>query len=296
VIERWRVADEGQRLDREISSKLECSRSRARELLEIGAVRVDERVVREKGLRLAAGQEVSVDEVPEALDRLAGSEAPLVVLGEGPGWVAVDKPAGLAVHPLRVSERDSLLQRVFARYARVDGVGEGGLRSGVVHRLDVDTSGVQIFALDAPAFDRLREAFRRHRIEKVYRALVKGTCPEHGSIELDLEVGRHRPARVRARTAGSGGPASRLCPLRWVRREILRDASLVEVRPSTGFLHQIRASFAWLTHPLLGDAIYGDGRGAPRHMLHASRLSFEEIEVESPDAADFERVLRTLRA
>jgi 23S rRNA pseudouridine1911/1915/1917 synthase len=294
--EEWEVIESTQRIDVALAEALGCSRARAQELLAAGVVDVDGSQVRSKGLRVHHGQRISVWRSPETLDRLTPVDAPLDVLGEGAGWVAVAKPAGLPVHPLRHDEADSLLQRVFARWPRIEGIGEGGLRSGVVHRLDVDTSGVQIFALDEARFERLRDAFRGHRIEKVYRALVASVPEAHGSLELDLRITRHRPARVTAFEAGAGGADSRRCPLRWRVLEALADAALVEVRPKTGFLHQIRVSMAWLGHPVLGDPVYGDAAGrAPRQMLHASRLALDEIEVEAPDPDDFAALLGGLR-
>jgi len=291
----WTVDEEGIRLDRSLATNLECSRSRARSLLQLGAVLVDGHIVRDKGYLLDAGQEVQVLEAPQQLDQLAPAKGELVVLTEGDGWVAVDKPAGLPVHPLRADETDSLLQRVLAHYPQIDGVGEGGLRSGVVHRLDVDSSGVQLFALDEPAFSRLRVGFAGHRFDKSYRAIVHGVPEQHGALELDLEIVRHRPAKVGALAAGEGSKASRRCPLRWRLREVLGDCSLVEVRPRTGFLHQIRVSFAWLGHPLLGDALYGQA-DAPRHMLHASHIEMGDIEATAEDPADFKAVLESLRS
>lgn len=294
--EEWEILEPNQRLDIAVAEALGCSRARAQELLAEGAVDVDGRQVKSKGLRLHHGQRVSVWRPPADLDRFKAVDAPLEVLGEGPGWVAVDKPAGLPVHPLRHDEPDSLLQRVAARFPRIEGVGEGGLRSGLVHRLDVDTSGVQIFALDEPTFERLREAFRGHRIDKTYRAIVGGQPPEYGAVQLDLRIRKHRPALVAASEAGTGGPDSRLCPLRWNVREAFAHAALIEVRPRTGFLHQIRVSMAWLGHPILGDPVYGDlGDRAPRQMLHACRLALGEIEVASPDPADLVGVLEGLR-
>ena len=296
VFAEWTVAESGQRLDRLIATELECSRSRVRDLLDHRAVEVDGRVVRDKGIWLEPGQVVRVLESPEFFDRLVPVGTAVEVLGEGEGWVAVNKPAGLPVHPLRHDETDTLLQRVAAHYPAIIGVGEGGLRSGVVHRLDVDTSGVQVFALDEPMFARLRQAFSGHRIDKLYRAIVRGVPEDHGVLELDLEITQHRPARVSAAAAGDGAPASRPCGLRWKRREVFADACLLELRPRTGFLHQIRVSLAWLGHPVLGDKLYGSGvDAAGRHMLHASRLVMGEIEAEAPDPTDFTAVLEGLR-
>jgi 23S rRNA pseudouridine1911/1915/1917 synthase len=291
------VIEATQRLDIAVAEALGCSRARAQQLLAEGVVDVDGGQVRSKGLRVHNGQRISVWRTPEALDQLVAVDRALDLLAEGEGWVAVAKPAGLPVHPLRHDEDDSLLQRVFAEYPSIDGVGEGGLRSGVVHRLDVDTSGVQIFALDESNYVRLRDAFRLHRIDKTYRALVAGVPQEQGAIEVDLKITRHRPARVSAFAAGEGGADSRACPLRWRLRESFVDAALVEVRPRTGFLHQIRVTMDWLGHPVLGDRIYGDTASrAPRQMLHASRLVLGEIEVQAPDPPDFAELLDRLRA
>src|SRR5262249_48742973 len=200
----------------------------------------------------------------------------LVVLARGRGWLAVDKPPGQPVHPLLREEGGTLLNALVARHPELHGVGEGGLRSGVVHRLDVDTSGVVLFATEEEAWQRLRGAFRAHRVDKLYRALVAGRLAGEGAIEPALSVVRHRPARVAvvggARTGAVGAP--RLAGLRWRSLAHGRAATLLEVRPRTGFLHQIRATLAHLGHPVCGDPIYGtpgDASGVPRQMLHAAR-------------------------
>jgi 23S rRNA pseudouridine1911/1915/1917 synthase len=170
-----------------------------------------------------------------------------------------------------------------------------------VHRLDVDTSGVVLFATEEASWRRLRAAFREGRVEKVYRALVRGH-PGSGSLELSLVTARHRPARVRVL---EGEEARRARGARRARQsfrtlEVFPDAALVEVRPETGFLHQIRATLAHQGSPVLGDRAYGppggDRSGALRQMLHAASLAFEEIRAESPDPADFAALLARLRA
>jgi 23S rRNA pseudouridine1911/1915/1917 synthase len=218
---------------------------------------------------------------------------PLHVLARGEGWIALDKPAGVPVHPLAPGERGTLLNALVARHPEVTGVGEGGLRSGVVHRLDVDTSGVLLFATAELRWLELRDAFRSHRVAKTYRALVEGRLPGEGELVLHLSVLRHRPAWVGVVAPGAG--RSRRTELRWRSLAVFADATLVEVSPRTGFLHQIRASLAHLGHPVLGDVAYGARSGvAPRHLLHASRVVFEEVVAESPDAADFAGVLASL--
>jgi len=293
-------ADAGRRLDVFLADRLSLSRAEVRRLLGRGAVSVDGRRVAEsaKGTALAAGSRVGVAPFsrPDERRALPDPDAPLVVLASGPGWLAVDKPAGVPVHPLREEERGSVLNAVAARHPELHGVGEGGLRSGVVHRLDVDTSGVLLVATAEAAWRRLREAFRAGRVEKVYRALVRGRMETAGSGELPLVLARHRPARVRVARPGDRG--ARTVEIAWRPLERFADATLVEVRPRTGFLHQIRVVLAHVGHPILGDRVYADAAtagAAPRHLLHASALAFEEISAASPDSPDFAAKLEQLR-
>lgn len=293
----WTVAPEeqGLRLDRFLAERAGVSRRDARELLRLGLVRVDghRRDESDKGLRLSRASVVRLESGPDALHRLEPrADLPLVELAAGEGWLAVDKPAGQAVHPLRADQRDTLLNAVVSRHPEIVGVGEGGLGSGVVHRLDVDTSGVQVFAFEEAAWRRLREAFRGHRVDKVYRALVHGEVEENGGVTLRLAVVQHRPARVAVVDDRREG--ARECGLRWRRLRALDGCSLLELRPSTGFLHQIRAMMAHLGHPLVGDRRYGAPElgWADRHMLHASSLQVDELDVQSPEPEDFARVRR----
>ena len=297
------AAAAGLRLDRFLAAELEVSREQASRLLEDGRVQLNGRPVgaAQKGEALAAGEAVTVRgfRPPGEARAAAQPDLPLRVLAEGAGWVAVDKPAGMAVHPLREEERGTALNAVAARYPAIHGVGEGGLRSGVAHRLDIDTSGVLLFATEQAVWERLRTLFARHKMAKAYRAIVLGDLARPGSIELALRVGRSaRPARVEV--VGEGPSAgTRACGLSWRPLTPLRDATLVEARPVTGFLHQVRVTFAHLGHPLAGDRVYGPGpeedpTGATRHMLHAARLAWDDVVVESPDPADFAALVARL--
>jgi 23S rRNA pseudouridine1911/1915/1917 synthase len=240
-----------------------------------------------KGLAVEAGSRISVAGFVHPRERAAvpEPEARLVVLAEGAGWVAVDKPAGTPVHPLEPDETGTLLNALVARWPGMQGAGEGGLRSGVLHRLDLDTSGAMLFATEAGAWDRLRGAFARHEIAKTYRVLVAGAPPDEGRIDRRLIVAQHKPAFVKV-AGGRGGKATRMS-FRTVER--FAHAALVEVALETGFLHQVRVGFADAGHPVLGDAVYGGevAGAAARQMLHCARLAFEEIDVASPDPPDF---------
>jgi 23S rRNA-/tRNA-specific pseudouridylate synthase len=131
-------------------------------------------------------------------------------------------------------------------------------------------------------------------VRKHYRAIVVGELVGDEDLVLHLSVTRHRPARVRVRPADASG--SRRTALHWRAVERGVGATLVEVEPVTGFLHQIRVALAHLGHPVLGDAVYGAGGSpdAPRLMLHAAAIGYREIEVCSPDPPDFRETLRRL--
>jgi 23S rRNA pseudouridine1911/1915/1917 synthase len=295
--------DAGRRLDAYLADQLGLSRAGARRLLARGAVRIAGQATPRKGGALAAGVRVEVAAfTPEAwLAPEPQPELPLHILAQGPGSLVVDKPAGVPVHALAPGERGSLLSAVTARHPEIAGVGEGGLRSGVVHRLDVDTSGAVLFATEESAFQRLRAAFAAHRVEKHYRVIVLGELAGAGSFECGLVVARHRPARVRvvALERALLERGVRRARLAWRALEPLGGATLVEVLLETGFLHQIRATFAHAGHPVAGDLVYGlrdQASSAPRQMLHASFLAVDEIAARSPDPPDFQAFLAALRS
>jgi 23S rRNA pseudouridine1911/1915/1917 synthase len=137
-------------------------------------------------------------------------------------------------------------------------------------------------------------------VEKTYRAILAGRYEGPEKMEFELAVARHRPAKVRV-VNETRPRASRAYTVRQQVRilEHLREVTLVEVRIETGFLHQIRVTLAHAGHAVVGDALYGDARalafGAPRQMLHAAHIRFEEISAESPDPEDFTAMLESAR-
>ena len=296
------------RLQQFIARRLWLSLSQTNRLLESGAVIVDGRAAKRehKGHKLAAGQviEVALFDRPAQQRAVANAALDIDILAadEDAGWVVVDKPAGVPVHPLDPAEVGTVLNALIARYPHMHGVGEGGLRSGVVHRLDVETTGTLLVATKQDAWQRLRTAFKRHRVTKLYRAIVRGRLRGGREQKLHLVVARHKPAKVRVVEASQADrPGVRLCDLRWRAVESFRDATLVEIELGTGFLHQIRATFAHLGHPVAGDRHYGGdppSEGEPvaaRPLLHAWRLVIENVTVLSPYPSDLATYIEKLR-
>jgi 23S rRNA pseudouridine1911/1915/1917 synthase len=289
---------EGERLDRFLADGAGISRARVRHLLEVGRISLAGRALglADKSRKTAVGDlyEVSGSLRTEDEHPIPRPDLDLAVVAEGPGWLVIDKPAACGVHPLRPDQDDTVLNAVVARYPEIVGVGEGGLRSGVVHRLDVDTTGALAFATDEVLWKRLRGAFSEHRVQKVYFALVNGLFERARRVDFALAVTRHHPAHVRV------DPNGHACRQRVAPIESFADATLVEVRLETGFLHQIRATMAHLGHAVVGDREYAADESetieAPRQLLHAAKLAVDEIRVEVPLPADFETILTTLRA
>jgi RluA family pseudouridine synthase len=215
------------------------------------------------------------------------------ILHRTPSWIAVDKPPGALVIPGRAEhDRASLREQVSEQL---------GQPLWVVHRLDRDTSGVLLFALDAAAHRALSTAFEAGRIEKLYWALVLGRISR--PLELDWPLAKARQGRMRvARADESGKPArTRVRPI-----ETFREATWIEARPLTGRTHQIRVHLAEAGHPLLVDPSYARSmlelgwKFISRTPLHAARLSIhgipgiEDQEIESPMPSDMQEALQRL--
>lgn len=299
------VAASGDRLDLVLAHWLGLSRRQTMQLLEQGCVRLNGRLLgsNAKGNRLSRGDKLELEgfERPENQRPLPEHEQHLATISEGPGWIIVNKPAGMGVHPLHPQQRGTLLNAVIARYPHIHGVGEAGLRSGVVHRLDVTTSGALVLALDQQQWHRLREAFKSHAVHKVYQAIVHGRLTGESREILSLAVRRHHPARVAV--TDPSHPGARRCSLRWRSIETFDHASHLEIELETGFLHQIRVMLAHLGHPIVGDTNYGQNHtageraapGAERPLLHARSLRFAEIFGQCDVPRDMATALTSLR-
>jgi 23S rRNA pseudouridine1911/1915/1917 synthase len=175
-------------------------------------------------------------------------------------------------------------------------------RQGVVHRLDVGTSGLMVVAKSERAYTELKRAFKERTVEKVYHALVQGhPAPSTGTI--DAPIGRHPSSDWKFAVVADGKPSVTHYEL----LDAVAAASLVEVHLETGRTHQIRVHFAALRHPLVGDLTYGADPvlaahvGLDRQWLHAVRLGFTHpstgqwLELTSDPPADLQAALATLR-
>jgi 23S rRNA pseudouridine1911/1915/1917 synthase len=292
----------GSRVDRTVADWRGVSRAAVLRLLDLGALSCNGRILgrANKGDTLAVGDELVLAGPHAGGERpLPDASLDLAILQQGEGWLVVDKPAGVPVRPHALDERGTVLNAIAHRFPEVVGVGERGLRSGIVHRLDTDTSGTLLIATEQRVWERLRDAFAAHRVKKRYLAIVQGKPDDRGELHRDLRVARHQPAYVEVAPVGNGGDAARRCSLSYRVLERFADrAALIEIDLHTGFLHQIRAMMSDLGHPVAGDTSYGKDHApinAPRQMLHATLLRFESIDAHAPLPDDMRQCLERLK-
>ena len=211
--------------------------------------------------------------------------------------IVVDKPAGLPVHPGPGHPDGTLVNALLARCPDIRGIG-GELRPGIVHRLDLDTSGLMVVAKTQTAHQRLTEQLKNREFRKEYLAVAVGmVTPESGTIDAPIA----RDPRHRQRMAvEAGGRAART---HYETLEELAGHTLLNLVLETGRTHQIRVHLAYLGYPLLGDAAYGKAHPLiGRQFLHAARLGFHHpvsgawMEHASDLPAELSSVLDTLRA
>ena len=286
------AGEAGRRLDVFVGARV-GTRSAAQKLIDAGLVTVDG-VARPKRHTLAAGERVIVRPPPAEAPE-GTPEARFSIVLEDEHIIAVDKPAGVVVHPGSGRREGTLVQ---ALAGRVAGGGDPD-RPGVVHRLDRDTSGLLVLARTDAAHAALSAAMRRREVVREYLALVEGR-PAARRGAIDAPLGRDRRARTRMST-DTDDPREAVTHFEIA--EALGDLTLLRVRLETGRTHQIRAHLLAIGHPVAGDPEYGTAgaHGLGRQFLHAHRLGFdhpatgERIELESSLPADLAGVLARLR-
>jgi 23S rRNA pseudouridine1911/1915/1917 synthase len=293
----------GERVDTGLARLLGVSRSRAADLAETGGVQLDGRPVG-KSDRLAAGAWLEVD--VEALDGTVDASPPepvpgMAIVYEDDDVVVVDKPVGVAAHPSPGWTGPTVVGALAASGHRVSTSGAAE-RQGVVHRLDVGTSGLMVVAKSERAYTALKRAFKERTVEKVYHAVVQGH-PEPTSGTIDAPIGRHPTADWKFAVTASGKPSV----THYEVLEMVPQASLVEVHLETGRTHQIRVHMAAVRHPCVGDTTYGADPvlaarlGLTRQWLHAARLGFDHptsgrwLELTSGYPADLAHAWQVLR-
>lgn len=294
---------EGMRVDAGLARLLGMSRTSAAELAEAGAVLQDGKTVG-KSDRLISDSVLDItlpDVRPISIDKSTTVDGLSIVYSDD-DIAVVDKPVGVAAHPSPGWTGPTVIGGVAALGQRVSTSGAAE-REGVVHRLDVGTTGLMVVAKSERAYTVLKDAFRQRTVEKIYHAIVQGH-PDPTLGTIDAPIDRH-PKHDWKFAVVAGGRDS---ITHYEVIEAFPSASLVKVHLETGRTHQIRVHFSALRHPCVGDLTYGaDPTLAARleldrQWLHARELGFHHpadgrwVTFQSPYPADLERALELLRA
>jgi 23S rRNA pseudouridine1911/1915/1917 synthase len=294
---------DGMRVDAGLAKLLGLSRTVVAALAESGDVSLDGRPAG-KSDRLTAGAwlEVTLPEPDRPVPVRAEPVPGLTIIHEDDDIIVVDKPVGVAAHPTPGWTGPTVVGGLVAAGVRVSTSGAAE-RQGVVHRLDVGTTGIMVVAKSEHAYTVLKRAFKERTVEKGYHALVQGH-PDPTVGTIDAPIDRHPKHDYKFAVVASGRPSV----THYRVLEAFRAASLVDIKLETGRTHQIRVHFSALRHPCVGDLTYGGDPvlakrlGLTRQWLHARRLGFEhpadgrwvEFTSEYPD--DLRRALDRLTA
>ncbi len=202
------------------------------------------------------------------------------IIYEDDDLIVIDKPGGLVVHPSATNKSGTLVNGLLARWPNLVDVGEDKTRPGIVHRLDKETSGLMLVVKNNNAFNYFKRLFQERGVEKHYLALVWGMIEkEEGIINLPIVRSEKIPLKQTTVKDLSDKISAREAVTEYRVLERYKEWTLVEARPKTGRMHQIRVHFQAIGHPIANDKKYAfrnqkSIKGLGRHFLHAAYLKF----------------------
>jgi len=291
----------GQRVDSALAKLLGFSRTFAAEVAEAGGVTADG-VVLGKSDRLLSDVWLEVTwedrHAPEVVPVIVSD---LTIVYDDDDFVVIDKPVGVAAHPSVGWTGPTVLGALAGAGFRVSTSGATE-RAGIVHRLDVGTSGLMVVAKSERAYTELKRQFHDREVTKIYHAVVQGH-PDPLAGTIDAPIGRHPGSSWKFAITADGKPSV----THYETLEAFPSASLLEVHLETGRTHQIRVHMAAQRHPCVGDAMYGADPtisarlGLSRQWLHAMKLEFthpssgERVRFETRYPDDLQHALDVLR-
>lgn len=294
----------------ELSGKI-VSRGKIQRDIELGLVKVNGKVQESPKFAVRKNDEVEYELKEE--EKPQPKNIALHTLYNNHGLLIIDKPAGLVVHPGAGFKGDSLAQALLYHFKDIHLVGEEG-RSGIVHRLDKDTSGVILIALTPEMYEHLKDSFAERKVRKEYIALVKGKIEQkHGLIDSPLGKSQKDFRKYTANTADMVREKPSLTEY-WVMDYFTSENessaggvdfyTQIRVKLHTGRTHQIRVHLSSIGFPLVGDELYGGKKvmklGLQRQFLHAQKIEVQLpdgqwIEAESEIPNDLQDILKNLK-
>ncbi|MFE1173696.1 RluA family pseudouridine synthase [Streptomyces sp. NPDC058773] len=293
---------EGERVDAALARMFGFSRTKAAELAAAGKVRVDgSEVMKSERVHGGAWLEVEMPQAAPPVEIVAEPVEGMEIVHDDDDIVVIMKPVGVAAHPSPGWTGTTVIGGLAAAGYRISTSGAAE-RQGIVHRLDVGTSGLMVVAKSERAYTLLKQQFRERTVDKRYHSLVQGH-PDPMSGTIDAPIGRHPQHDYKWAVTAEGKPSVTHYDL----IEAFRAASLLDIKLETGRTHQIRVHMAAHRHPCVGDLTYGADPtlakrlGVGRQWLHAVRLGFEHpadgrwAEFESSYPDDLQHALDTVR-
>ena len=298
------------RLDSFLAGKIsEWSRARLQRLIDEGEVLVNGKTAK-SSYKLSNRDEIELELISPAVIGFEPEDIPLEIIFEDSDIAVINKPSGMVVHPGAGVSGGTLANAIAFHFQIKNQKAENENRTGIVHRLDKDTSGLIVIAKNETAHENLNEQFRNREVFKSYLALVHGvTKEERGTI--DQPLARDRANRLRMAVIKTGRSAITL----WRVKERFERFTLLEVQIKTGRTHQIRVHLASIKHPVVGDETYNGGRDKTvmdirvrtaisklgRFFLHAEKMGFkhprtgEYLKFQQSLSPDLESFLALLR-
>lgn len=281
------IEHEDQRIDRYLTEALpEQSRSFFQKLIRDGFVMVNHVIVK-VNYRLKSGDTIEID-IPDAVPtEIEPENIPLDILYEDDDLLIVNKPKGMVVHPAVGHSTGTLVNAIMYHCkGNLSGI-NGEIRPGIVHRIDKDTTGSLIICKNDEAHRNIAEQIKEHSVTRRYVGVVAGTFSEESGT-VEGAIGRHPNDRKRMTiNEKNGKPAV----THYRVLQTLKGASFMEFELETGRTHQIRVHMASISHPLLGDTVYGNAKNPYKlqgQALHARTIGFihpttgEYLEVSAP--------------
>ena len=294
------IADSSLRIDKYLSTVNEqLSRSYIQKLLKSGLVLVDGKPVK-ASYQVDEGDVISLD-IPEAVEpEIEPEDMDLDILYEDQDVILVNKPKGMVVHPAAGHYSHTLVNGLMHHCKdQLSGI-NGVMRPGIVHRIDMDTTGVIIACKNDMAHNSIAAQLKEHSITRRYQAIVHGVLKDDAGT-VEGPIGRHPTDRKKMSINYNNGKSA-VTHYKVLKR--FRQYTHVECRLETGRTHQIRVHMASIEHPLLGDLVYGPGKcpipGLQGQTLHAGVLGFihprtgEYMEFTAPLPEYFAKLLNTL--
>lgn len=314
--------DAGERLDKFLCRQIkDLSRSQIQKLIKQGQILVNNRqaavhcfLKADDIITVAASKDAGQTKNPVLPAGASIKKISPKIIFADDDFLIINKPVGMLVHPTEKNESNTLVDWLSEKFPQAKFIGEDKFRSGIVHRLDRDVSGVMIAAKTNPAFDYFKEQFKKRKVTKEYFALVYGHLADHEG-KIDLPIGRSREGKFVAHPKIGGKKFQtddrRAKTLYWVEKRF-KNFTLLRIRIITGRTHQIRAHFSAIGHPIVGDLLYRPRKNSlklfsrkikvinpGRIMLHSKTISFKNpagqpVEFDTPLPPEMESFINQL--